>query len=725
MREAFAIRRRTFMRQGRPFLVYSGEIHYFRVPKAQWASRLATAKALGLNTVGCYIPWLWHEPEPGRFDFTGRTDPGRDLVGFLELLKRQGLHSFARLGPICHGELTNEGLPPWLLEAHPEIRVHRQDGSLHPHPGLVSYGHPTYRRFVERWYAHLLPIISRYTIDRGGPIILVQCDNEISMLNWVFGAPDYSPHVTAAFGRFLRRRHRSIARLNAAYGTSFNAFDAVEQPRGQIDEDGWLRCLDWARFYREYYADYFAQLARQVRRAGIRLPIVANIPQCYDYNVFGRALPGLMTSLMFREFSRTDPRVVFGGAYQLRHVTFENLHDLLLMNEACRMVSGADAPSICVELQTGVLFDRPRLQPSDVALTLGMSIGGGLQGINGYMLSAGANPPGLGARGRYHEWQAAIASTGELRPHAAAIEQAAQWLATGGDALAASQPLYNDAAFGVYAPYYMSEYASGPAAKRLEELRDSQFFDGLARLMILGGFRLPLVDLERSTLPQLAAHRVLVVFALERMDAAVQARLLAYARAGGQLVLSPLVPGLDDAAQPETLLQTALGIRAIDAAPGAVVKVGRQESYTEGRQWAFRLQGAQVLARTVAGQPCAFVRRVGRGRVMVIGFGLLHRFDYQVTMMRQLMRRIGLAPCIETDPWDVMTCARIGPGASGRRGRAHPPLFLFFCNPHEELRRVTARVRLGQRVIPVAAGNPILVPARSCRMVPLANGNPT
>ena len=50
-----------FLFDGEPFFVYSGEIHYFRIPKDKWTDRLRKAKETGLNTISTYIPWNWHE----------------------------------------------------------------------------------------------------------------------------------------------------------------------------------------------------------------------------------------------------------------------------------------------------------------------------------------------------------------------------------------------------------------------------------------------------------------------------------------------------------------------------------------------------------------------------------------------------------------------------------------------------------------------------------------
>lgn len=712
------IRGRTMFLNGRPLVIYSGEFHYFRVPRRDWPQRLAQARRLGLNTIGFYIPWLWHEPTPGRFDFTGRTHSQRDLDGFLSLLKRMGFHAFARLGPICHGELMDEGLPAWLLDQHPEIRLRQADRSIHPHRGLISYGHATYRAFVSRWYQELLPLVRRHAAKAVGPIVLAQLDNEISMLNWVLRAPDYSAHVTEAYQAFLRRRYPSIRRLNHAYNSAAGSFDEITQPLGHVETEGWLRCLDWARFYRSYYAGYFAWLARMVREAGVRVPLVANIPQCYDYNVFGRALPGVMTTLMFGDFAAADRDVLFGGAYQLRHVTFENFHDLLIMNEVCRMISAAHAPSICAELQMGVVWDRPRLYPSDVALTLALSFGGGLCGVNGYMLSAGKNEPGMGARGRYHEWQAAIAGDGTLRSHAAALRQAGDWVDTAGLALASLEPLYDDLAIGIYPPYYLTEYLSGAMPKRLEWFRDQLFFDGLVRLLMLAGYRAPWVDLERESLSSLRRHRAIVALSMEFMDRATQAKLADYVRAGGRLVLYPTLPTMDLHLAPEPLLMRALGVRRITAASTHVVTLATplrrlgapEEVFTEWSVSAIEAPGASVWARTPQGTPCAVRRRIGRGEVGLIGFGMTHRFDYQVSVAAAILQALRIHPRLEVEPWDVPVMVR-----AGARGQA----LLTICNPHEEARSVSVRVRLPDRRLRVPDAGRMMLAPRSVRMLPI------
>ena len=63
-----------FELDGKRLQIISGAIHYARVPRAYWRDRLQKAKAMGLNTVETYVFWNLHEPEPGKYDFTGQND---------------------------------------------------------------------------------------------------------------------------------------------------------------------------------------------------------------------------------------------------------------------------------------------------------------------------------------------------------------------------------------------------------------------------------------------------------------------------------------------------------------------------------------------------------------------------------------------------------------------------------------------------------------------------
>ncbi|MBI2680497.1 MAG: beta-galactosidase [Candidatus Solibacter usitatus] len=94
-----------------PAFVEAAEFPYYQFPQPLWERELVWLKNLGIDTVVFSIPWNWHRMEGGELDLTGRTSPRRDLIGFVRLLKRVGLHAWIRpLGPVKGW--VNDGFPP-------------------------------------------------------------------------------------------------------------------------------------------------------------------------------------------------------------------------------------------------------------------------------------------------------------------------------------------------------------------------------------------------------------------------------------------------------------------------------------------------------------------------------------------------------------------------------------------------------------------------------------
>lgn len=156
---SFAIGGTDFLLDDEPFQVISGALHYFRVHPDQWADRLHKARMMGLNTVETYVPWNEHAPERGTF----RTDGGLDLGRFLDLAQQAGLHAIVRPGPYICAEWHDGGLPGWLL-ADGSVRLRSSD------PRFLD----AVNEFLDAVYAIVAPRL----IGAGGPVILVQIENE-------------------------------------------------------------------------------------------------------------------------------------------------------------------------------------------------------------------------------------------------------------------------------------------------------------------------------------------------------------------------------------------------------------------------------------------------------------------------------------------------------------------------------------------------------------------
>src|SRR5689334_6647651 len=89
----------------------SGEVHYWRIDPNSWRAALERVKEMGIKTVATYSCWDFHELASGQYDFTGTTDPRRNLIGYLELLTEMGFWIIFRPGPYIYSEWKNGGVP--------------------------------------------------------------------------------------------------------------------------------------------------------------------------------------------------------------------------------------------------------------------------------------------------------------------------------------------------------------------------------------------------------------------------------------------------------------------------------------------------------------------------------------------------------------------------------------------------------------------------------------
>lgn len=204
----FAIGEAGFLLDDEPFRVLSGALHYFRVHPGQWADRIRKARQMGLNTIETYVAWNAHAPAPGEF----RLDGGLDLGRFLDLVAAEGMHAIVRPGPYICAEWTNGGLPSWLPGGDP--------GQSGEGAGIRS-SDPAYLAAVSDYLSALAPVLVPRQACQGGPVILVQVENEYG----AYGADkDYL---------------RSLAKLLRGAGVTVPLI-TVDQPAGTMLADGSL-----------------------------------------------------------------------------------------------------------------------------------------------------------------------------------------------------------------------------------------------------------------------------------------------------------------------------------------------------------------------------------------------------------------------------------------------------------------------------------------------------
>ena len=155
----FTVGNKTFLLNGEPFVVKAAEVHYPRIPQAYWDHRIKMCKALGMNTLCIYVFWNIHEQREGQFDFTGNND----VAEFCRLAQKNGMYVIVRPGPYVCAEWEMGGLPWWLLKKK-DIRLRERD----------PYFLERVKIFEQKVGEQLAPL----TIQNGGPIIMVQVENE-------------------------------------------------------------------------------------------------------------------------------------------------------------------------------------------------------------------------------------------------------------------------------------------------------------------------------------------------------------------------------------------------------------------------------------------------------------------------------------------------------------------------------------------------------------------
>ena len=159
-KHTFEIKGGNFLYDGKPIQIHSGEMHFARIPREYWRQRLQMMKAMGLNTVATYVFWNYQEPSPGVWDFkTGN----RNIAEFIKIAGEEGMMVILRPGPYACAEWEFGGYPWWLQKEKSLV--------------IRSYNKP-FLDSCRTYINHLAAQVKNLQITHGGPIIMVQVENE-------------------------------------------------------------------------------------------------------------------------------------------------------------------------------------------------------------------------------------------------------------------------------------------------------------------------------------------------------------------------------------------------------------------------------------------------------------------------------------------------------------------------------------------------------------------
>ena len=157
-----------FLLDGKPLKIRCGEIHYARIPREYWQHRLRMLHSMGCNAVGCYMFWNYHERERGVYKWDGAADAAE----FCRLAQAEGLWVVLRPGPYACAEWEGGGAPWWLMADD------TKDGAK----GIsMRSSDPRWVEPAKKWIAEVGRMLAPLQVTKGGPILMVQVENEYGL----------------------------------------------------------------------------------------------------------------------------------------------------------------------------------------------------------------------------------------------------------------------------------------------------------------------------------------------------------------------------------------------------------------------------------------------------------------------------------------------------------------------------------------------------------------
>jgi len=498
---------------GAPFFIHSTSFFYYRIPRDQWEALLRIYRSEGINTIDLYIPWNWHEPKEGEFDFDGHTNPRRDLRTLLAVITQQGFKLIARPGPEILNEWRHGGYPGWLLD-RPEYKMDPADwieGRYPPLDGLnardaeaAAHGwleNSTHMTYARQWLTTVAKKLAPFSSHRAPPVP---------------SAEQAAAPPQAASGPLL------FVQLGDDFGI------------GRTNRAG-------PEFWR-----YVDSLRGAVEEGGVDVPVFIN-PTDMRVSAEGSGLAhpiGVMGQWYLR------PRDAAAGARAGSAgniLAASDAGELEFFTEELK--TQPNFPPMMIEYQAGWYApaddDRPLQNPvENTLLSSRLLIANGIHGLNYMPLQDTYSPAGYSVpwANRSYRWDAPLGPDGDHQPRVLAVTRNSSVLHRWGQQLAAS---HKRADFGILYPLgaYPQDLLS-----RADILHVSESVMRVERLATLAMLSTELLDPAYQPVEQLLRDPMLLlpVFDPDRpqfqLSEQAQRAIVAYVRRGGTLLVFPRRP---------------------------------------------------------------------------------------------------------------------------------------------------------------------------------------
>ncbi|MDD3154611.1 MAG: beta-galactosidase [Victivallaceae bacterium] len=654
---------RMFFRNGAEICGFvSGEFHYFRVPKAQWRTRMRLLKETGATALATYVPWRLHEPEEG----VGCVDTGdgfHDLSDFLTMAREESLAVVVRPGPYVYSEIVADGLPDWLLKKYPQVLARRKDGSI-IHEATVSYLHPLFLEKTRAWYKRILPWIAPHLISQGGAVILFQLDNESAGVQVWRGSLDYHPEMlelgeaNGRYARFLKRKFCCIEMVNQRYGTAWSDLTEVD-PRISLRgrAHAYLMEQDYGDFYCETLQEFMHTLADYAAENGI------DVPFCHNAGNVG------LTAYFRETLSGAFPQPFLLGCdhyWQLDQTWPQNQPTPQKLVEnflSCEMLRLLGEPPWIAEFQNGSIGQWPPVTAEDLNCSLRAHLAFGMRGFNSYIFTGGPNPPDFCWSCRDYDYGAPVGADGSLRPTFQVLKDFGALLKQHPGLLAST--LVGD--FAILMPWELFRPGAEEGPFETDFMAKTQwkslFLRGVLSTTFAAGL-IPELWTEEEPLEKIP-NRLLCVMSDQVMPQSRQRRLVEHLVRGGRLLLLGRMPEYDENLNACRILSEACGmLRSTGKIPGEQRFLdfgGAEIVFFSGP--CFGMDAIPEYAEELAREPgsgtvCAVGMPVGEhgGRLTLSGgvFSMIRNSHAQY--FRYLFEKSGgISAAKKDNPWVLMT----------------------------------------------------------------------
>jgi beta-galactosidase len=586
----------------------------------RWGRDLDQIKAVGFNTVKCWVDWATAEPEPGQFDF-------RNLNLLLRLAQERGLRVIV--------QIYTDSAPDWVGRRFPDARFVDRSGAVidsQAAPGFCIDDEAV-RNEVVKFIEALSQDANRYSALYGWDVW-----SEPHLVNWAgfdyLRNPEfcYCRYTQARFRRWLQAKYKTLAALNKAWYRGFTSWDDVTPPRFSTILS-FTDYLDWRAFITAKLAADLKTRVDAVRSADRTHAITSHA-----------AVPGLFTDPRNGygepdDFAMADNADFFGTSIYPKHAasrrpwSFEHLAAGL---DFSRSAGHSLGKGFWIgELQAGQGVTGMRIaQPvtgHDEAYWMWQVIAHGAREIAVYAwypMNAGYESNGYGL----------INLDGTLTPRARAAGQAARVIAHNAASIGKAKPAPAEVAI----LYNRLSYMVGGTEPSLSTLgnaeRDS--LEGLYRAFLEKQIPVDFVSTRDLIDGRVKAYKILFLPYAVMISQQVAEGVKHYVEQGGTAVggarlawnnargfASDVIPGFGLA---QVFGARERIIRPVEAArllvesrhagaslPG--MKAGeavRGDSFEEELE---PLKGAQVLARFTNDRPAMIEKSFGKGKAVLVG----------------------------------------------------------------------------------------------------------